>query len=601
MILRVSGSLLALLSLFPLSLHAQSQASDASLSGFVLTKDGSRLAGARVKARNLSTGLEREQTTTDSGAYTLTLLPPGLYRVSAELAGFNAVTRESITLRAGQAATIDFDLPVGDVATIVNVTEAIPVVETGKTVQSNTYDERAARAIPVAGRSLLDFFVLQPGVNAPPLSTGGSGTGTPSTVYGGTGFRQMNVDGVSNNIQGGARNLVISQEAIAEFQTVTNFSAEFGRVAGGLQNAFTRSGTNEWHGSGFFFHRRRELAATPKLLAPGAPKPDFFRSNYGGTGGGPLRRNKAFLFTSYERWEQDLPVVSTFGGANQVDIARQLGIPSENIGAFITTFRAHTLTTKADWELHPKHRLSSRFNYYFDRESPLQGGLQTREVSTRFDEDPFSVTSQLVSSISPTLVNEFRFHFARRPIENGVLFPERPQINISGIGSFNGNSSGVFSSREMGYQFINNLTWIRGRHTLKFGADLLPVRFRERTRNVNGTFQFDNLPQYLNTINGVLNPATGRPFTYSRFTQSVGQEFFDPQVVNQGYFIQDDVRLTSRLKLNLGLRYELFLRPAGNLNPAFASTGVIPQDYNNIAPRLGLAWDVTGNGRTVIR
>jgi hypothetical protein len=153
----------------------------------------------------------------------------------------------------------------------------------------------------------------------------------------------------------------------------------------------------------------------------------------------------------------------------------------------------------------------------------------------------------------------------------------------------------------MGYQFINNVTWIRGNHSVKFGFDILPVKFKERTRNVNGTFQFDNLTQYLNTLNGVINPATGRPFTYSRFTQSVGQEFFDPQVVNQGYFLQDDIRVNSRLKLNLGLRYELFWRPAGNLNPNFAQTGVIPQDLNNIAPRLGAAWDMQGNGKTVVR
>mgnify|MGYP003466381887 FL=1 len=108
---------------------------------------------------------------------------------------------------------------------------------------------------------------------SPPISSGGSGTGTPSTVYGGLGLRQMNVDGVSNNLQGGARNLVISQDAVQEFQTVTNFSAEFGRVAGGLQNAFTRSGSNALHGSAYLFTRQDWLAERPFLLAPTAPEP----------------------------------------------------------------------------------------------------------------------------------------------------------------------------------------------------------------------------------------------------------------------------------------------------------------------------------------
>jgi hypothetical protein len=594
------------------SASAQGQAIDGIIEGLVRAQtDSAPVAGASVRAFNAGTGYERMVASDAAGRYTMPLMPPGEYVVMAEAPALATMSQAGLTLRAGQVLTVEFTLSTTAFAETVSVTAEQPVVEVGRTVQSNTYDERVVRAIPTVGRSILDFFVLQPGVNAPPISSGGSGTGTPSTVYGGLGLRQMNVDGVSNNLQGGARNLVISQEAVQEFQTVTNFSAEFGRVAGGLQNAFTRSGSNALHGAGYLFTRQDWLAERPFLLAPTAPEPEFQRYNYGGTVGGPLVRDRSFYFASYERWSQDLPVVSTITPAN----AALLGIPADSIGAYTSTFRAHTVTARNDTQLSPSQRLSFRFNYYFDRESPLNGGLISREVSTRFDENPYSYTAQLVSVIRPTLVNEARVLFATRSIENGVAAdPDAPNIDISGIGSFNGNANGVRRTRERGIHFLNNLTWTIGRHQLKAGLDLLPVNFRERTTNINGSFVFGGLTavagirdavtplnQFLLTEQGVVDPATGRPYSYSRFTQSIGAEYFDATTFNQGYFVQDDIRLNDRLKLNVGLRYEYFGRPPANENPALPRSRSFPTDSNNLAPRLGLAFDPTGSGRTVLR
>ena len=367
------GLLAGLLSARPV--WAQGQAIDGIIEGIVqIQADGAAVSGATVRAFNASTGYERAVVSDAAGRYGMPLMPPGEYVVFVDASTFATMSRTGLILRAGQTLTVEFTMSNTAFAETVQVTAVQPVVEAGRTVQSNTYDERLMRAVPTIGRSILDFFVLQPGVNAPPLSTGGSGTGTPGTVYGGLGLRQMNVDGVSNNLQGGARNLVISQEAVQELQTVTNFSAEFGRVAGGLQNAFTRSGTNALHGSGYLFTRQDWLAERPFLLAPTAPKPEFQRYNYGATGGGPLVRDRSFYFLSYERWSQDLPVVSTIAPAN----AALLGIPASSIGAFTSTFRAHTLTARNDTQLSDAHRLSFRFNYYHDRESPLNSGLIAR-------------------------------------------------------------------------------------------------------------------------------------------------------------------------------------------------------------------------------
>jgi len=598
----------------PVHLMAQSQAIDGNIEGYIRSTDSKALSSAHVRVINLQTGLVRETDTDGEGYFRLQILPPGSYSVTVTKEGFATQQQTGLPLEAGQVQTVRMNLAVGSVATTVEVNAELPVVETGRTnAYNNIYSSREVQNLPVAGRSFLDLFVLNPIVNAPPLSTGGSGTGTPSVSFGGLGFRQINVDGVSNNVQGGARNLVISQDALSEVQVVTNYSAEFGRQAALLLNAISRSGTNDLHIGGFLFTRQKALAARPFLLSASTPTPTFSRYNYGGTVSGPIRKDKAFFFGSYERWQQDSPQVSTFGGSAQSSVAQQLGISPDDIAAFNGTFRAHTVTVKSDWQLNQRNRLMLRYNYYRDRESPLGSGQITREVASRFDENPQSGTVQLVTTLGPNKLNEFRFLGIKRDISNGVISPLTPQVTISGIGSYNGNQDGTFVSYETGYQFVDNFTWNRGRHSIKFGIELLPASFMERTRNLNGTFTFSGLnansargavtplQQAVNAQNGTIDPSTGRPYTYSQYTRAIGQEFTTSRVINQGYFLQDDFRLSSRLTLTYGLRYELFLRPSGALNQAYPATGKIPQDFNNWAPRIAVAYDPMGNGKMVIR
>jgi hypothetical protein len=595
-------------------LLSQSQAIDGNIEGYVRTADGSVLSGAHVRVEQRQTGLIREGDTDDAGYFRVQILPSGTYSITMTKDGFAPQQQTGIALQAGQVQTVRAVLVVGSLATTVEVSAESPVIETGRTnAYNNVYTAREVQNLPVSGRSFLDLFVLNPTVNAPPLSTGGSGTGTPSVSFGGLGFRQINVDGVSNNVQGSARNLVISEDALSEVQVVNNYSAEFGRQAALLLNAISRSGSNDLHVGGFLFTRQKELSARPFLLAATTPTPSFSRYNYGGTVSGPIRKNKAFFFGSYERWQQDAPQVSTFGGAAQASAAQQLGISNEDIASFNGSFRAHTVTVKTDWQINQRNRLMLRYNYYIDRESPLGSGQITRQVASRFDENPQSGTAQLVTTLGPNKLNELRFLGIKRDISNGVLSPLTPQVTISGIGSFNGNQDGTFISYESGYQIVDNFTWNRGNHTIKLGFELLPASFHERTRNLNGTFTFTGLnasgtraavtplQQAVNAENGVIDPSTGRPYTYTQYTRALGQEFTTSRVVNQGYFIQDDWRINSRLKLTYGLRYELFLRPSGAVNPAYPATGSIPQDFNNFAPRVAFAYDPLGDGKTVLR
>lgn len=359
-----------LIPLFALALFGQSQAIDGNIDGYVRSQDGEPLSRAHLRVSNTNTGFTRETDSTDAGYYVVQLLPPGTYSVSASKDGFNTSVRSGVVLLVGQVARVDVQLPVGDVATVVRVTEEIPTVEVGRTTTyTSVYTEREARNIPLSSRNPLEFYIFNPILNSQRVSNGGSGTSTPSLSYSGYGTSLFNVDGVTNNIAAAARNVVMSGEAIAEYQTLINPPAEYGRTAGPILNAISRSGTNNWHSSLYMFTKQKELSARPYLLAPTAPTPDFERYNYGATLAGPVIKDRAFFFVSYERWAQNLPVVSTFGGSQQAPIAQQLGISPSSIGTWTTTFRAHTGTVKGDILLNQKNRLSLRYNVYNDRES----------------------------------------------------------------------------------------------------------------------------------------------------------------------------------------------------------------------------------------
>lgn len=227
----------------------------------------------------------------------------------------------------------------------------------------------------------------------------------------------------------------------------------------------------------------------------------------------------------------------------------------------MAVLRAYTVTVKSDITLNTNNRLMLRYNNYRDRESPLGNDQGTRQVTRRFDENPQSGTAQLVTTIGANKLNEFRFLSIKRDSSNGVLNPLTPRINISGVGSYNGNQDGTFVSYESGLQFVHNFTWTIGNHALKASVELLPNSFKERTRNLNGTFTFAGLKangkrgpvtalqQAVNAQNGVTNPATGKPYTYKQYIRALGQEFPTSRVISRGYFVQDDWRVNSKLKL----------------------------------------------------
>lgn len=604
---------IAIALLLHFELYGQSQAIDGNIDGYVTSEDGAGISGAHIKITNVNTGISREAESGENGYYIQQLLPTGTYEVTVAKEPFAASRRTNIEVAVGAAVRVDLKLGIGEAQTTVQVNETGPMIEVERTTaNSYVFSETEARNIILATRSLMEFYELDPAMNSAAVSTGGSGTSTASLFYGGFSNLEFNVDGVSNNLQNGSRNVVISAEAISQYQTLTNFSAEFGRVVGPILSAVSRSGSNTWHGSGYLYAKNAVLSAWP-FLSTSTTRPDFSRYNYGGTVSGPIKKDRAFFFANYERWMQNLPVVSTFGGSNQAAILKELGISPSDAGTWTTTFRAHTVTVKSDIVLNSKNRLALRYNTYHDAESPLNGGQITRQASAAWTDFPHAGTAQLVTEFKPTVINEFRFLRGLRPVGQPVLAPNNPAVSLSGIGTFNGNASGNYKYFETGYQIIDNLTWNKGRHSFKFGFDILPVNYQDTTSNLNGTFTFSGLTandtrgavsadqQYLYTVAGTIDPSTGLAYNYSQFSQSTGAKLFDASDINQGYFAQDEIRINARLKATLGLRYELFYRPSGNLNPAYTPTGNSPQSFTNLAPRTALAWDPWGNQKNVVR
>ena len=288
---------------------AQADATSANLSGYVRDQQGAVVTGATVRARNAATSVERETTTSDEGFYQLTNLPPGAYEVSVEATNFKKSVLPNVTVTVGQRADLDISLEVGALSDVVTVTGAsTELVETSKTNVSTTIDETRIDNLPINQRDYINFTLTTSTVtrdNGRPIGP----APTSGLNFGGQRGRSnlVQVDGADNtdNSVNAARSTV-SQEAVQEFQVVNNsFAPEFGRTAGGVVNVVTKGGTNEVHGNVFGFIRHKSIQAknafAPIIDNDPDKKPPFTRAQYGATIGGPLAKDRTFVFFAFEQ------------------------------------------------------------------------------------------------------------------------------------------------------------------------------------------------------------------------------------------------------------------------------------------------------------
>lgn len=592
---------------------AQSQATTGNIEGRVLDPKEAAVPGATVTATNQQTGLERATTTDDEGGFRIILLPPGTYTVRASASGFSQSEIKDLTVNVGGKTPLDINLSVGAASGTVTVSSEAPTIETSLTSVSTTINSRAIENLPVNGRNYLDFATLTPGVirdqnREGDLSVGGQ-KGT---------LNNLQVDGADNNNtffgQSFGRTGVrppyqFSEESVQEFQVNQNgFSAEFGRAGGAVINVVTKSGTNAFHGGAFEYFRDESLnAQTPQLKASqfqrGLPnkRPPLQINQFGGRLGGPIKQNKAFFFFTYDGQRQQLP--------NFLDPPNFFAQPA-NIQALLSpklnTYQINrnqdVLMVKGDVSLTKNNQLSLRLNHqnFTGKNNEFTGTLGTEEHSGDSIAKTTTFSGALISTLSSSTTNEFRFQVAKDR-EPGAANSSQPEAQINTGSGFLLIGRNNFSPRETTIkrlQFIDNLSYLRGRHNFKAGIDVN----RDRIFNFFPGF-FSG--QYTFTYASF---GTNTPSAFSQSFAGAGTSgaTTQPNSTDFSLFIQDDFRLNSKLTLNLGVRYDkqfMARPPVQNPDAALLAAGLDtsrqPNDGNNFGPRAGFSY--APNEKTVVR
>jgi carboxypeptidase family protein len=625
------AALLVLLA--PAALMAQT-AGTATLEGVVSDSTGAVLPGVTVVVRNLGTNVPRETVTDGAGRYHVGALPPGRYEVKASLTGFTSKPLSGIEARVGETTTVDVQMQPGTVTEEMTVTAEAPLVDTARTDVSNVVSETAIQTLPINGRRWENFVLLSPGVT----NDGGFGLVSYRGISGL--YNNNTVDGVDNNqaffseARGRTRaSYTISQAAIREFQVgVSNFSAEFGRAAGGTVNAVTKSGTNALHGEGFYFLRTDEFQAKDPFASF---KPDEKRQQFGLSVGGPLRKDKAFFFFNYDQQLRDFPYFVRTSSATFLDqactapgcAATRTWLQSEMADAVPREGNNRILLGKVDVALNKNHNLSLQYNRHRWR---APNGVRTPAINfnaptdngTDIVQTDFALVS-LNSVLGSRWLNEVRVQFGR-DFEAQEANAPGPSTTVTGGFTF---GMPDFLPRpkypdEKRLQVLDVVSYYAGSHSFRAGFDINHVR--EGITNLfqgGGVYSYSNLqnlsadcPPGASGCVPLADANSGRHYT--SFTQAFdlrpglrGDAEFTTTDYN--FFIQDSWKVNKALTLNLGVRYEYQRLPqpldsevngvAFTGNPRFPATVTFNQDKNNFGPRLGFTYDFGARHQTVAK
>lgn len=617
---------------------AQTRATTADLAGLVTDSSRALLPGATVTAVNLDTNLTRSVDSDDEGRYTIPALPPGPYRVRVELAGFAQQERGDVTLQLGTTHTVDFTLQVAGTAERVDVSGEVPLVDARRTAVSTVVSQQQIESLPINGRNFIAFSVITPGVNADQTPQQGA-SATSGLTFAGQRARSNNitVDGLDNNdITIGSVRAVFSQEAVREFQVITNsFSAEFGKAAGGVVNIVTRSGTNRASGNAFFYGRDESLNAknhfekfAPDGSAIARAKAPFQQKQFGGILGGPVVKDRTFYFASFERLDATASNFVTIDDTTPIvipgravtptaaGILRAAGFPVDT-GNVPYDLRTDSLLAKLDHELSTSQRLTVRYTYGDGLNENIEpfGGQVSRSRAAVLDSRDNMFAASHTAVVSNRLVNELRFQFARRnqkvlsldPTCDGECDREDeggPTLEIVGVASVGRQRFTPQPRLNDRYQVLDTVSYFTGRHQLKGGFDFNYVdhKIQSLPLHFGGRYIFRPLPAIPGVlpvpVSSIQALALGLPAAY---VQGYGDSSVPYGYRDLSLFVQDDWRVTDRLTVKAGLRYQNQYWPDFAYNIAgFPSTYGFPKDNNNLGPRFAASWDVLGNQRTTV-
>lgn len=589
-------------------LFAQARAQQpaaATLSGIVTDPNGAVIPGAKVKGRQTATGIERETVTNGEGLYVLANLSPGAYEVSIQAQGFETrLSQSPVVLQVGQNVTLDARLEISLKETVtLDLIGNIPLVDTVSSKVDGVIEEREIAGLPLNGRNFLELALLIPG-NAPAPNFDPTKTNTVAISSAGQLGRGGNitVDGADNNddVVGGLLQN-ISQEDVQEFQMVTNrFSAEYGRSASSIVNIVTKGGTNELHGTGSFFMRDSRLQGLPATFdRTSGEEPPFDRQQYAVAAGGPIVRDKAFWFGSFEYRNQDGAVLVGARDPARRTITRSFA--SAPLNDLLGSVRI-------DWN--PSVSDALRFRYSIEREDDVAASTLIRAIGSASQRQAgrnnyHSFVTNWSHIISPYAVNSLTFSWSKflNRIEPVTIAPQLTFPSLQDGASFRVPQQ----TKQNRFQLNDTLTWIRGNHTLRVGGEAqridaafdLRVFQQGRIEFVEDFADFDHNGDGRVDDNDLLFAVTLRSATPERplLIPDADNNYF-------AFFVQDDWRVRPNLTLSMGLRYELDtdvknVSRTDELNPLILPflSGTRARDKNNFGPRLGFNWS-NGAGTT---
>lgn len=646
-----------------------------SLVGTIFDPGGKVISDAAVEVRNQETNAVRRTQTGASGDYLVPLLPPGLYQISISKANFRREVHDGIAVNVDSAVRVDASLQLGAMEQTIVVNDQPAPIDTESSTLGSVVERKQIRDLPLNERNFISFTLLAPGSQLPP-------DGSQNSVYGATvavnGAREQSnsflLDGTDNNDSAiNHYSMLPSVDAIREFQVQSsNSSAEFGRSAGAQINVVLNSGTNQVHGTAFDFFRNRHLDAR-NFFDQGRDIPRYDRNQFGGTLGGPVRRDRTFFFLSYESLRLRQAITRGATVPSQVQLAAALnGVPAAQrnpaglaalqlypaanaganrqtsnsfIGAPVLRDTTHQPLVKLDHEVGPNDRVSAHY------------GLSDTDMLTPYD--PFTAFTSLpgygdfyrnrgqnlgltyTHIFSGQLINELRPGFNRA---SGAIIQQSlgtdhshqmgfpagsrnardfgyPELVIAGFDSIGEPYNTPQSRHGSTFQLADTLAWNRGRHQLRFGADVRRVRLNFFLDGLSrgewifvGAFTGDPLQDLLR----------GLPVAA---VQTFGSTDTGIRTTAQNYFVQDDFHVSPRFTWNAGLRYEYNSPPVDIRNRLsvpdwstasaacapvpdcqfrLAGTGAIPRatytgSARDFAPRIGFAWRPTASNRLVVR
>ena len=625
--------------------------STASIQGTVTDATGASVPNATVTVRNQNTGEERTTQTDAAGSYLVPALPVGTYRVEVKAQGMQPTAATNLPLEVSSTARQDFSLKVAATSETVEITAAAPVIQENPVSVGTVVNQRTVQEIPLNGRHFVDLALLIPGTVTPPSSGFLTAPlrGQGSFAFNSAGGREDSVNYMINgvNVSDPVQNQITFQPTINTIQEfkVDNqtFSAEYGRNSGSIVNIATRSGSNEWHGELYDFLRNsyfdaRNFANTRQILSGGNlianPQAPFKRNQFGGDGGGYIKKDKTFFYLSYEglRQRQAVPLTATVLTDQQRaqvltssdSIIQKLLplIPQANQpnGGYISAATANVNIDQGTANISHNLSDSHRLNFYYAIQQDLRGEPPSTDFANSFpgNGDTRQGRRQLLTVndtkvINTNMVNEARIGYNRIHItfvandthnasdfgmNTGVNAPiGLPQINVTGLFGFGGVNG--FPQGRGDYSAVagDNLTWTHGSHSIKFGGEY------RRINNNNfsftpGTFTFPTIAAFM--------ADQANSFTVTP-SNSANRIF----VNSIGAFALDSWKLKSNFTVELGLRYDWYGTPTegGNRFVVFdpttdslvAKSQPYPQSARNFQPRLGFAWDVFKNGKTMVR